>query len=51
MLKKRWNECITLEEDYFDESSRILTKSSCFISHPTNILSDVLRPFFFYLFQ
>ena len=42
MLEKRLNECITLEGDYVDEWSRILPKSCFFISHPTNLLSDVL---------
>ena len=36
MLEKRWNECVTLEGDYIDEWSRILPKSCCFSSHPTN---------------
>ena len=43
MLEKRWNECITLEEDYVDECCRILPKSCCFIGHSTNLLSDVLE--------
>ena len=43
MLKKHWNECITLEGDYVDEWSRILSKSCCFINHPTNLLSYVLE--------
>ena len=42
MLKRCWNECITFEEDYVYEWSRILPKSRCCISHPTNLLSDVL---------
>ena len=42
MLEKRWNECITLEGDFVDELSPILSNSCCFISHPTNLLSDVL---------
>ena len=42
MVKKRWNKCITFEGDYVDEWSRILPKCCCFISHPTNLLSDVL---------
>ena len=45
MLEKRWDECITLEGDYVDEWRWILPKSCCFISHPTNLLSDVLVPF------
>ena len=36
------HECITLEGDYVDERSRILPRSCRFISHPTNLLSDVL---------
>ena len=42
ILAKHLNECITFEGDYVDEWSRILPKSCCFISHPTNLLSDML---------
>ena len=42
MLEKRWNECITLKGDYVNKWSRIWPKSCCFISHPTNLLSDML---------
>ena len=45
ILEKHWNECINIEEDYVDEWSRIWTKSCCFISHPKNLLSDVLDIF------
>ena len=43
LLEKHWNECITLEGDYVDEWSQILPKSCCFISHPPNLLSHVLK--------
>ena len=42
MLKKCWNKRITVKGDYLDERSRILPKSCCFFSHPTNLLSVVL---------
>ena len=42
MLEKCWSECITREGDYVDKWSRILPKNCCFISHPTNLLSNVL---------
>ena len=42
MLEKRWNESITIEEDYVDEWNYVLLKSCCFISRLTNLLSDVL---------
>ena len=42
MVEKRWNEYITLKGDYVDEWGRILSKSCFFISHSTNLLSDVL---------
>ena len=32
LLGNRWNQCITQEEDYVDELSRILPKICCFIS-------------------
>ena len=32
LVEKPWNQCISLEEDYVDEQSRILPKSCCFIS-------------------
>ena len=43
MLEKHSNECFTLEEDYVDKWCRILPNSYCFIIHPTNLLSDVLK--------
>ena len=43
-LEKRWNQCITPEGDYFDEKSRILPKTCCFISKARDLLSDVLYP-------
>ena len=43
MLEKRWNKCITLEGDYVDEWRIILFKSCCFISHPMNLLCDMLH--------
>ena len=42
MLEKYWNECITLEEDYV-ELIQSFPKTYFFISHPTNLLSDVLH--------
>ena len=42
LLEKSWNQCITLEGDYVDESSWILPKSCCFISQAWDLLSDVL---------
>ena len=50
MLEKCRNECITLEENYVDEQSRILHKS-CFISHDTNLLNDLLNVFLIHIYS
>ena len=49
MLENRWNKCITLKGDYIDKWSRIMSKNSYFISHPTKLLTQqniiiLLRP-------
>lgn len=42
MLGNRWNGCISLDSDYVNEEYRILSKSCCFVSEPTNLLTDGL---------